>query len=263
MNDKEYFAQKAVSQSTLKLLRKSPAHARYALDNPKPSSAAMQMGTCLHALVLENKTVYASLPESAKGNSNAAKLIKANFALENADKIVLNADDAEAVKLMAESVKAHPAASKLLALILEPEKAIMWQESDLTMKGKIDGLLPFGVLDLKTTTSAEMKDFEKSIFKFGYHIQAAHYLAGAAANDLPAENFYIIAVENEPPYCTAVFVVDHETIEAGEKERQKLIKLYKECMSSGIWPGYSDKIQTVRLPFWALKLINEDENDDY
>ena len=58
-------------------------------------------------------------------------------------------------------------------------------------------------------------------------------------------------------------MVDHETIEAGEKERQKLIKLYKECMSSGIWPGYSDKIQTVRLPFWALKLINEDENDDY
>ena len=263
MNDKEYFAQKAVSQSTLKLLRKSPAHARYALDNPKEPSAAMQLGTCLHALVLENKVVYATLPESAKGNSNAAKLIKANFALENAGKIVLSADDAEAVRLMAASVKAHPAASKLLALMIEPEKAIAWQESDLTMKGKIDGLLPFGVLDLKTTTSAEMKEFEKSIFKFGYHIQAAHYLYGAAANDLPAENFYIIAVENEPPYCTAVFVIDHETIEAGEKERQKLIKLYKECMTSGVWPGYSDKIQTVKLPYWALKLINEDENDDY
>lgn len=263
MNDKDYFAHESVSQSTLKLLRKSPAHAKYAMDNPKEPSAAMQLGTCLHALVLENKVVYATLPESAKGNSIAAKLIKANFALENPDKIVLSADDAEAVRLMAASVKAHPAASKLLALMLEPEKAIMWEKDGLTFKAKLDGLLPFGVLDLKSATSAEMKDFEKSIFKFGYHIQAAHYLAGAAANDLPAENFYIIAVENEPPYCTAVFVIDHETIEAGEKERQKLIKLYKECMSSGVWPGYSDKIQTVRLPFWALKLINEDENDDY
>jgi len=262
MGDKEYFAKKAVSQSTLKLLRRSPAHAKYAMDNPKSPSAAMQLGTCLHAIVLENKTVFAVLPESAKGNSNAAKLIKANFALENADKIVLSADDAEAVKAMAESVKAHPAASKLLALMLEAEKEIEWQENNLQMKGKIDGLLPFGVLDLKTTTSAEMKEFEKSIFKFGYHIQAAHYLYGAAANELPAENFYIIAVENEPPYCTAVFVIDHESIEAGEKERQKLIKLYKECSESGIWPGYSDKIQAVKLPYWALKLINEGENDD-
>ena len=263
MNDQEYFAHKSVSQSTLKLLIKSPAHARYALDNPKASTPSMQIGTCSHGLILENKTVYASLPESAKGNSNAAKLIKANFAIENADKIVLSADDAEAVRLMAASVKAHPAASKLLALMLEPEKAIMWEKDGLTFKAKLDGLLPFGVLDLKSTSSAELAEFAKSIFKFGYHIQAAHYLAGAAANDLPAENFYIIAVENEPPYCTAVFVVDHETIEAGEKERQKLIKLYKECSESGIWPGYSDKIQTVKLPYWALKLINEDENDDY
>lgn len=262
MNEQEYRKHPAIAQSTLKLLRRSPAHAKWAMDNPKESTATMQIGTALHGLVLEGKTDFAVMPESAKGNTNAAKAVKADFLLSNSGKIVLSHAEAEKIGAMALSLSQHSTAMRLLRICDEKEKSVFWPELEMEFKARFDGVCPLGIVDLKTTTNADIADFERSIYKYGYHIQAAHYLAGAAANNLPCENFYIVAVENEPPYCASVFQLDHAAIEAGEKERQKLIKLYKECLVSGNWPGYPDKIQSITLPKWAFYENNQEENEN-
>lgn len=259
MSDKEYFSRKGVSQSLLKMFKRSPAHARWALDHHKEPTEAMLIGTCLHALILENKRVFVSLPESAKGNSNAAKMIKADFTIENEGKIILSCDDAARVEAMAESVRNHAGAKAILELDGESELPIFWEENGLTMKGKIDRVNPLGIIDVKTTKDASMAEFAKSVYNFGYHVQAAHYLAGAAANGLPADDFIIIAVENEAPYCTALRKIDHAAILEGELERQELIAKYKKCIEKNDWPGYNDEIETVSIPKWGFKhIINEE-----
>lgn len=262
MNEQEYRRHPAIAQSTLKLLGRSPAHAKWAIDHPKKPTDSMQIGTCLHGLVLEGKTDFAVLPTSATGDSEAAKAIKASFMLDNPGKIILSHADAETVGAMALSLKQHSTAMRLLRICEEKEKSVFWTERGMEFKGRFDGICSLGVVDLKTTGSADVAHFERSVYRYGYHIQAAHYLVGAAANSLPCENFYIVAVENEPPYCVSVFQLDHEAIETGEKERQRLIKLYEECLMSGKWPGYPDKIQSITLPKWAFYENNQRENED-
>ena len=259
MSDAEYFKARGISQSFLKAFKRSPAHALWQLKHPKEPSEAMLIGTCLHALILENKRVFVALPESAKGASNAAKMVKSAFYLENEGKIILSADDAAKVEAMAESVLNHSGASTILGLGGESELSIFWEENGLEMKGKIDRVNPFGVIDVKTTKDASLAEFAKSVYNFGYHVQAAHYLAGAAANGLPCDDFIIIAVENEPPYCTALRKIDHVSIMEGEQERQELIQKYLKCVEKKHWPGYSDEIETVSIPKWGFKhIINEE-----
>jgi len=259
MSDKEYFAHKGISQSFLKAFKRSPAHALYALKHPKEPTDAMLIGTCLHALILERKRVFVALPESAKGASNVAKAVKAAFAIEHEGKIILSADDAARVESMAESVLNHSGASAILGFGGESELPIFWEENNITMKGKIDRVNPLGVIDVKTTKDASLAEFAKSVYNFGYHVQAAHYLAGAAANGLPCDDFIIIAVENEPPYCTALRKIDHVSIMEGEQERQELIAKYKKCVEKKHWPGYNDEIETVSIPKWGFKhIINEE-----
>ena len=259
MSDAEYFKAKGVSQSFLKAFKRSPAHALWQLKHPKEPSDAMLIGTCLHALILENKRVFVALPESATGASSAAKTVKADFYLENEGKIILSADDAAKVEAMAESVLNHNGARAILDLGGESELSIFWEENDLTMKGKIDRVTPLGIIDVKTTKDASLAEFAKSVYNFGYHVQAAHYLAGAAANGLPCDDFIIIAVENEPPYCTALRKIDHVSIMEGEQERQELIAKYKKCVEKKHWPGYNDEIETVSIPRWGFKHILNEE----
>jgi len=194
MSDKEYFETRGISQSFLKAFKRSPAHALWQLKHPKEPTDAMLIGTCLHALILENKRMFVALPESAKGTSNAAKTVKADFYLENEGKIILSADNAAKVEAMAESVLNHSGARAILDLGGESELPIFWEENDLTMKGKIDRVNPLGVIDVKTTKDASLAEFAKSVYNFGYHVQAAHYLACEAANGLPSDDFIIIAV---------------------------------------------------------------------
>ncbi len=259
MSDNEYFAHKGISQTFLKAFRRSPAHALWQLKHPQEPSYAMQVGTCLHALILESKRVFVALPESAKGNSAAAKAVKTEFYLEHAGKIILSAEDAAKVESMAESVLNHSGARAILDLAGESELPIFWSENGLEMKGKIDRVNPLGVIDIKTTKDARLSEFAKSVYNYGYHVQAAHYLAGAAANGLPADDFIIIAVENEAPYCTALRKIDHVSIMEGEQERQELIAKYKQCVETNHWPGYNDEIETVSIPKWGFKhIINEE-----
>lgn len=269
MSDSEYFAHKAISQSFLKTFRdKTAAHAKWELEHKKEATDAMILGTCLHALVLENKRVFVGLPESAKGSGKDATLLKTQYAINYPDKIILSAKDARKVERMADSVWSHKGARAILELEGESEVPIFWKVEvpdgkggliTLEFKGKIDRSNPLGVIDLKSTCDASLREFSKSIYGFGYHIQAPHYLEGAAKNDLPCDDFIIIAVENEAPYCTALRKIDHVSIMEGEQERQELIAKYLKCVEKNHWPGYNDEIETVSIPKWGFKhIINEE-----
>ena len=75
-------------------------------------------------------------------------------------------------------------------------------------------------------------------------------------NDDPKDKpFYFVAVEKEPPYGVNVFELTPDFIAAGRRQRDKAIKLYKECFLSGrditkMYKGYTAGVHELDCPPW-------------
>jgi hypothetical protein len=82
-----------------------------------------------------------------------------------------------------------------------------------------------------------------------YQLQAAHYLAGTLA-----KRFIFVAVEKNYPFGIGVYELDAEALIHGSIARHNALQRIQDCRAIGEWGhGYTDGIQTLQLPGWALK----------
>lgn len=180
----------------------------------------------------------------------------------NSERKVLSPEAFEQIFAMRDAVMNHPAAF-----------AILHHVKDI-------------IGDLKTTEDASPEGFAKSIANWRYDVQHAYYMDGTRLAleqgkcNPPQEgkaelsvywtdpvtgvlcrcrpdfwrgypkHFAFIAVEKKPPYAVGVYVLDSEGVEIGRAQYQHDLRVYAECVRSGEWPGYGDKIQTISIPGW-------------
>lgn len=180
----------------------------------------------------------------------------------NSERKVLPPEAFEQILAMRDAVMNHPAAF-----------AILHHVKDI-------------IGDLKTTEDASPEGFAKSIANWRYDVQHAYYMDGTRLaleqgkctppQEGKAElsvywtdpvtgvlcrcrpdfwrgypkHFAFIAVEKKPPYAVGVYVLDSEGVEIGRAQYQHDLRVYAECVRTGEWPGYGDKIQTISLPAW-------------
>lgn len=180
----------------------------------------------------------------------------------NSERKVLSPEAFEQIFAMRDAVMNHPAAF-----------AILHHVKDI-------------IGDLKTTEDASPEGFAKSIANWRYDVQHAFYMDGTRLAleqgkcNPPQEgkaelsvywtdpvtgvlcrcrpdfwrgypkHFAFIAVEKKPPYAVGVYVLDSEGVEIGRAQYQHDLRVYAECVRSGEWPGYGDKVQTISLPGW-------------
>ena len=137
------------------------------------------------------------------------------------------------------------------------EAAIQWTDkvTGVPCKCRMDYCLPDldipVVLDLKTTRDASPKAFGRSVYEFGYHVQAAMYSDALEAVTGKTPMFLFFCVENTPPHHTAKYFLDDQALWMGQDKYRDLLKKYQECVESGEWPGYSDEFVQLSLPRWA------------
>ena len=256
MPEAEYRARPEVSQSAYKAFRKPTAkHALFELDQAKEPTDSMVMGTCLHAAILEGKTIYAVMPE-VDGRTTAGKAIKAQFAAENEGKIIVSAAMGAKIEGMIQGVRECPDAVEILSSQGDTEISIFWDG----MKARLDKSFCLGVVDLKTTADASDRGFSAAIETYGYAIQAAHYLEAAVAAGLPADDFYIIAVENTAPFVAGVIKIPHQSIEIGRAELDILKEKHKRATETGNYPGYQER--EIGLPNWKIREFYKQENEE-
>lgn len=247
MPEAEYRARPEISQSSYKLFGlPTLAHTRFELEQIKEATESMTLGTCLHALVLENTCIYAVMPK-VDGRTTEGKRIKAEFEAENAGKIILTADQGAKVEGMALGIEKCSDAMALLKSATEREVSIFWGDN----KARLDLITPIGPVDLKTTASSEDHDWEKSVLEYGYHIQAAMYLEAAAVAGFCAEDFRFIAVESRAPFVCGVIKIPHQSIEIGRQELERLRARRLVAMRDGFWPGYKER--SIGLPAWKIR----------
>jgi hypothetical protein len=83
---------------------------------------------------------------------------------------------------------------------------------------------------------------------FHYQLQAAHYLCGTLA-----KRFIFVAVEKSAPFATACYELDAQAMVHGSVLRHNALQRLQDARAINEWPGYTDGIQTLQLPGWALK----------
>ena len=206
---------------------------------------------------------------------------KVAYTREVGDREIITHDELEKLEGMRASVMAHPKAGPLLeAGSGVAELSCYWKdpETGVLCRCRPDFWRHDGVIvDLKTARDASPKGFMKSIEGWRYHVQHAFYMDGIeAAQDqswmtvhdeagMPAPNAFIfVAVEPFAPYAVGVYHIDPVSIEIGRREYREDLARYAECLETGKWPAYSDKIESISLPEWRLRQEEiEDEQGVY
>jgi exodeoxyribonuclease VIII len=271
-----YHGIEALSSTGCKHLLRSPAHYRYNKDNPTAPTAAMNLGTAVHAAILEPELYekgFAVVPTDAPKRPTAAQVGAAkpsdkglfsiawwaDFDAKNEGKIIVEAADANKLHWMVESVRRHESASWLLSEG-KSEYSMFWldktyDDEGVPCKARFDWFRPDKIaVDLKTCQDASAEGFGRQVASMSYHLQAAHYWVGCehVLNESP-KSWTWIAVESEAPYGCAVYVATSDILMSGMRLQRAALERYRLGLKTGYWPNYSGKVLPLQMPGWALK----------
>ena len=279
LDERLYHAHPALSSTQARELLDSPA--RYAFNRtvPRADTKSFDVGTAAHSKVLGVGAGIAVYPDGAgdhvftdpdtgeehvnvlASNGAASTAIAKRFekATREAGLIPVKRVDAVAVDHMAESILSHPKARLVLEQTGIPEASVFATDPDTGVQvrcrfdylGTGDGRRVAG--DVKTTAKRATKAaFAKAVADLGYHVQDAHYDDTLRFAGGSIDAFLFIVVEKEPPYLTAVFMLDRDFKEIGHQKAARARRVLATCREKDEWPGYSADIALLRPPMYAV-----------
>lgn len=265
----------SVSSSGLrKIFTQSPRH--YFANspyNPKriddSETDALILGRAAHHLLFgqdDFKKLFVVRPatlggEKWNGNRTACKIWNDDRAKEG--KTVITEAQLEQIRGMAESLFEEPLVK---AGILNGSIETSWfckhQKTGIWLKARPDASpndsLDFA--DLKTTASVEWDDIQRSIFKFGYYVQAGLLaMIVRALHGRDMNSFSLVFVEKQAPFDTCIVTLKEGDIARGIRAAEQSIAKFAECLASGKWPGrYNDQADAryLEMSEYAQKQID-------
>lgn len=252
------------SKGALDLVRRSPAHYKQwidgdpdASDDDEDESRVFAFGKAFHCALLEpERFIEAYTVEPAFGDCRKKenKAARDAWRKENEGALKLTMREHLACRRMAESIRRHSRASKLL-LGGQAEVTARWRDEDtgLECKARADYLVEErGLLvDVKTTENASYEAFRRSIANYGYHRQDAFYRAGFAAAGVKIEHFVFVVVEKTAPYAVAVYTLDEDGCAAGRLAVRDSLETLADCLERNDWAAYPEDIRVIDLPAYA------------
>ncbi len=261
----DYLAWDAISNSKLSLLAKSPRHFKQGFfKEPTPS---MQLGSLYHCGVLEPLMFadrYAICPEfhlyaenctanGAPSKSTATKFVKDRMdefrELSQGREIVPREWYDDTIALVRE-LCANAEAHRILSDPGPRELSIIWDEGDILCKARIDKVAAGVIADLKSV--ADIDAFERSIGRFGYHRQMAHYQRGWKELTGDTLSPWLIAAESSRPFTILAAPLHSEAMIEGHLSRERLMDLLRDCLEENVWPGRPNP-KHWNVPAWALE----------
>lgn len=261
IDETEYHADPALSQSGAKLLLESPARYRWQRDAGEQKRDVFDFGHAAHGKVLgEGRELV--IIDADDWRSKAAR--EAKDAAHAEGKTPLLRKDAAKVDAMAAKIEEHPGASAILRREGVAESSMWWTETvgegwaafEVPCRGRIDWLTTTAdgrpcIVDYKSTADASPDGFAKSAANFRYDMQEHAYRRGLQANTGDDAAFVFIAQEKEPPFLVGLYVLDADFRIRGEQAWQRALEIYARCASTDTWPGYAPDITELTMPRWA------------
>jgi hypothetical protein len=264
--NEEYHADKtAIGSSSLRQMLKSPAtYWHYLNATEKEQTASMELGSLVHMAILEPELFHRScvrMPDFGDQRTKINKEKKEEFMnhLSNLS-IPVKHEDYETVLGIVASVGRHEGARHILKQG-QAEVSGYYEDPTTGLLCKIRpdflNLELMALVDVKTTSSScEAEAFSRTIWKYRYDVQIAHYTQGVkqiTGNDVVYPCFLV--VETKPPYEVSVFIADEEMIKKGLQDYRNCLDKIKVCRDTNTWPQYQTQIEPIALPQWAVREI--------
>jgi hypothetical protein len=250
----EYRADPGLNAGGIKELLRSPAHYQAMLRKEDKETPAKRFGKLFHLAVLEPEVFRKVYVLEEKFSGTGSRKAKAEWlAGLNKDAVVVKPEDLDRLLPMVEKIHSHPLAKNLLQKGVR-EVTIAWEdkETGVRCKARPDFVSHEGYcVDLKTSMDGRWQKFSRNLVEYGYHVSAAHYTAcGRETGLFNPETYIFLVIESAPPYEVAVYPAGASVLYTGQHEREKALKLFKECSGSGVWPGYTPEAKTIEVPEW-------------
>lgn len=276
-----YVNWRAISNSQLSLLKKSPRHFKYGYV--AESTDNQRLCELYHCGVLEPKAFgerYVIRPQfehdlantTATGEpstSKATKYVKQKdreFAEYHTDKIIVSSEEYEQNFALVEQYCQNDDARRILNGDGLVEVSIVWDEivdgQLIRCKARIDRVSKSEriIADVKGTGKSLAK-FGYAIGEYGYHRQLAGYRRGWEI--LTGERYtpWIIAHETSPPFTVLAAPLGVDELYEGDDERDQLLRLYAECRATDNWPGMaSPTVWTMPSFFFSPTTLHGGNN---
>lgn len=242
------------------LCSQTPAHARAAHPKLNPDARRreekhLDIGTVVHALLLEGNDAGLELVDAENWRTKAAQEQRdAARAAGRVPLLVNQVEDVYAITAAArEQIAAHKADPPLLTDGLA-EQTLVWEEpGGVLCRSRLDWLRDdrAAIDDLKTTSrSASPAAYSKALFGVGGDVQAAFYLRGVQAVFGADAEFRWMIVETTPPYALSVVAPGPDVLTIGRKKVDFAIAQWRECLERDEWPGYPSRVCFAELPPW-------------
>ncbi|WP_052336710.1 PD-(D/E)XK nuclease-like domain-containing protein [Nocardioides alkalitolerans] len=243
----------------------TPAHYRWAIDNPK-TSATFEHGHAAHALVLGTGPELVRI-DADEWRTNAIKDEVA--AVRERGAVPLKPAAYDAIHAMADRIREHPDAAQLLTADGGlSEQSAFWRDpgTGVWCRARYDRLPPkvtepgrrLVLADYKTTVDASTEAFVKSAASYGYHQQQEWYRAGLIACGYdPDPVFLFVAQEKTAPYLVNVIQLDHEAGVLARRQNARALGMFRDCQRSETWPGHPTSIDPAPLPGYFVTKAEE------
>ena len=293
----DYVRIDALNASLLKEIARCPAAAWWHMNYPREQTTAMKLGKARHGALLEPSTFEdhfvvadgcgAEIKTGTRAGQlcgNAARVCRAGTWYcgthdpakgepSEDTREPLSEDEMRDCLYVRDAVLAHPVTRPIVtAPHAMREVTLVWREPDcdLLFKARVDLLDPDAAIlfDLKTTgLSSRPQAVRHAARRYGWHLQAAHYIAGglALADELNIDLdvsgpllFIFGAIESTPPNVLTPIAMSDEAVDVGMAARRAAIQRYIECMDTDEWPGYATGLEFIE----ADDVITQEANDE-
>ena len=248
----------SVSLAKLMLPPGSPAHMRYAWENPDiTDSDVKKFGRCFHAAVLQperyNDMVAVRPVEITQRRGKAWEA----FAEEHKTQDIITQDEQDEITGMVNAIFAHPLAWKLLdgartevsGFFTDPTTGVKCRlRTDAMHEGHAMAC------DVKKVTAVDSQTLGKTFSNFNYHMQQAWYEDGLRTLEWPCDHFVYICVEQEPPHAVRMCLFNKDDVQLGRTLNERARLMFAACLERGEWPSYPTDIHTIEMPPWSRRL---------
>lgn len=248
----------SVSGAKLLLPPSCPAKFRQYRDHGQKPKRVWDFGSLAHKLVL-GEGADLVVVEAEDFRTKAAR--EQRDAAHEAGKVPVLPKDFAVAEEMAAKVLDHPVAGCLFAAGVA-EHSMWWTdpETGVRLRGRADWITADdGLVDYKTSVTANPAELERRFWGLNYHMQHAWYVDGfGAATGMRDASFRFVVQEKEPPYVVTVVEYDAPAVAEGRRLNRMAIDTYARCVHTGEWPEYTASAVALSLPRWALP--TEDRN---
>ena len=243
--------------SQIKKLALSGKQYIHAVNTEFTPTAAMLLGTAVHAIVLGERPGKPVVVYPGKTRQGKAW---EEFALEHRGRDVVTAAEWTRAEEVANAVMADPLARAYLDGARK-EVPLSWEDGGVKCSTSGIDIMPEGMIgDLKTTTTVEPDAMRRQIRRMHYAEQLVFYKRGCVANGIDvSKGLFLLCAEVKPPFEVVPFELTERRIELAEKTVSLWMEKLRTYRDANQWPGYTQSPIPLDVEAWE---VDEEDVDD-